>query len=151
MNLVPYRDDLFFPLEQTFNKFFEDFFVNKSNTNVAKANIGYPKINSYIDGEYYRMAFAVPGVTADDLEVDYGKNKTVTIKGKSSRKYQAASDAKYYMREVRLSSFERTVYLPDDIEGEPENAVLSDGILTLSWPIPPIENKDRVRISVKSE
>jgi HSP20 family molecular chaperone IbpA len=152
MSMYPVkRDDLFFPLEQTFNKFFEEFFVNKSNTNVAKSNIGYPKINSYVDGDYFKLAFAIPGVTSDDLEVEYGKNRTVTIKGRSSKKYQTSSDAMYYMREVRLSSFERTIYLPDNIEGEPEHALLSDGILTLSWRLTPQENNERIRISVKSE
>lgn len=151
MKIVPLRDELFFPLEQTFNKFFEDFFSTKSNLNVAKANSGYPKLNSYLDGENYKLCFAVPGVLSEDLEVEYGQNKSVTIKGKTAKKYQSPPDSSHYVRELRLSSFERTIGLPDLVEGEPESAVLSDGILTLTWKLNPKSNPYSKRIAVKSE
>jgi len=151
MNLVPLRDDFLFPIEQTFNKFFEDFFNNKSNLNVAKANSVYPKVNSYIDGDYYKLSFAVPGVSADDLEVDYSETHAVTVKGKTAKKYQTGTDSKFYVRELRLSSFERTVALPDMVDGEPEEAVLADGILTLAWKLTPTKNQTKIRIAVKSE
>ena len=52
MQLLPNRDDYFFPIEATFNKFFDDFFHNKNTLlNVTKANSGYPKMNYYDDGE----------------------------------------------------------------------------------------------------
>lgn len=149
MKIVPLRDELFFPLEATFNKFFDDFFANKSNSNVAKANSGYPKVNSYIDGDNYKLSFAVPGVLSEDLEVDY-QNNTVTIRGQAAKKHQSSSDS-YYIRELRLSSFERTVSLPDLVEGEPEEAKLADGILTLTWKLNPKNNPTVKRISVKSE
>lgn len=151
MNLVPLRDDLMFPLEQTFNKFFEEFFNTKSNLNVAKANTTYPKINSYIDGDSYKLSFAVPGVSPDDLEVEYGQSNTVTIKGKTAKKYQSNNEGTYFIRELRLSSFERTVALPETVKGQPQDAVLSDGILTLTWKLTPTSNKDRIRINVKAE
>ena len=65
--IVPLRDDLFFPLEQTFEKFYRDFFGDKSNFNIAKSSSGYPKTNAYIDGEHFKMLFSVPGVSKDDL------------------------------------------------------------------------------------
>lgn len=151
MNLVPLRDDLLFPLEQTFNKFFDEFFSHKGNTNVAKANSLYPKINSYIDGDSYKLSFAVPGVQPDDLDVEYGHNKTVTVRGKAAKKYSSSNEGEYFIRELRMSSFERTVMLPENIEGKPQDAVLSDGILTLIWKLTPKESKDRIRISFKAE
>jgi|GEM_PF-2167231 len=149
MKIVPLRDELFFPLEATFNKFFDDFFANKSNSNVAKANSGYPKLNSYIDGDSYKLSFAVPGVLLEDLEVDYQGN-TVTIRGQASKRHQSSTDS-YYIRELRLSSFERTVTLPDLVDGEPEEAKLSDGILTLTWKLNPKLNPNVKRISIKAD
>lgn len=149
MNLVPLRDDFLFPLEQTFNKFFEDFFSNKSNANVAKANSSYPKYNSYIEGDCYKVVVAVPGVALEDLEVDKGTSGTVVIRGKSSRKYQTAHDSQFYVREIRLSSFERMISLPEGVEGEPENATLENGLLILTWKLTPKETYNRIRISVK--
>lgn len=149
MNLVPLRDDLLFPLEQTFNKFFEDFFSNKSNANVAKANSSYPKYNSYVEGDSYKIVVAVPGVALEDLEVDRGLSGTVVIRGKSSRKYQSAADSQFYVRELRLSTFERMISLPEGVDGEPESAVLQDGLLTLTWKLTPKETYNKIRISVK--
>ncbi len=140
-----------FPLEQTFNKFFEDFFSTKSNLNVAKANSGYPKINSYLENDCYKLSFAVPGVSPDDLDVEYGQGNTVTIRGRTAKKYQSSPDSQFLVRELRLSSFERTIPLPDDVQGQPQDAVLSDGILTLTWKLAPKTNKDRIRINVKAE
>ena len=151
MNLVPLRDDLMFPLEQTFNKFFEDFFSTKSNLNVAKANSGYPKINSYVDGNTYKLSFAVPGVSPEDLDVEYGSSNTVTIRGKTAKKYQTNNESLFFVRELRLSSFERTVQLPENVTGQPQDAVLSDGILSLTWNLPPKSVKERIRINVKAE
>lgn len=149
MNLVPLRDDFLFPLEQTFNKFFEDFFNNKSNANVAKANSTYPKYNSYLEGDCYKVVVAVPGVALEDLEVDKGTSGTIIIRGKSARKYQSAPDSQFYVREIRLSSFERMISLPDGVDGEPADAILENGLLTLTWKLTPKETNNRIRISVK--
>ncbi len=154
---VPSKNEFFYPLEQTFNKFFDEFFSSHSNNNVAKSNTGYPKINAYRDDDTFNLSFAVPGVRSDDLEVEYGKGEegvgkynTVTIRGRTAKQYHSSEDAKFLLREIRLSSFERTVVLPGDIEGEPQDAVLSDGILVLTWKTKPTQEKNRIKISVKS-
>lgn len=149
MNIVPLRDDLLFPLEQTFNKFFEDFFGNKSNANVAKANSTYPKYNAYMEKDYYKVVVAVPGVALEDLEVDRGVAGAVIIRGKSSKKYQSQSDSQFYVREIRLSTFERLINLPEGVDGEPEEAVLADGLLTLTWKLTPKDTYSKIRIAVK--
>jgi len=151
MHLIPLRDDLMFPLEQTFNKFYDDFFGNKSLLNVAKANSGYPKINCYRDDTHYRIRFAVPGVTADDLDIEYGPNRTITIKGKTAKKYHTGDESSYFVRELRMSAFERTLALPDFVDEGSEEALLSDGILTLSWKLREPAVRQVKKIAVKSE
>jgi len=148
--MIPLRDEFYFPLEQTFNKFFDDFFNTRANVNVAKSNLGYPKINTYFEDDTYKICFAVPGLTTDELEVEYGDNRIVTIFGKTAHKYQSAT-ASYTTREIRLSSFERSVQLPEGVNGEPVNAVLADGILTLTWKLTPKDTKNKIRIQLKSE
>jgi len=133
MNLIPRRDDLFFPVESAFNKFFDDFFLNKSNLNTAKANIGYPKLNLYQTAGETKLVFSIPGLKSEDLTLEYGPGNCVTISGRMNNVYKGSDDSVYYYREIRGSSFERVVPLPENIEGEPDSATLQDGLLTLTW------------------
>lgn len=145
--IVPLRDDLFFPLEQTFEKFYRDFFGDKSNFNIAKSSSGYPKTNAYIDGEHFKMLFSVPGVSKDDLEIEVDGN-TVTVKGKMSSKYCSAKESEYLVRELRQSFFTRTLSIPNGVVGEPE-ASLSDGILILTWETERAKDPPVKRIEIK--
>lgn len=129
--LVPLREDLFFPIEQTFEKFYRDFFGDKSNLNVAKSASGYPKVNAYLDGDEYKMVFSVPGVDKSNLNIELEGN-SVTIKGCMSEKYCADKDSEYFVRELRQSYFTRTMTVPEGVVGEPE-ALLENGILALTW------------------
>ena len=145
--IVPLRDDLFFPLEQTFEKFYRDFFGDKSNFNIAKSSSGYPTTNAYIDGEHFKMLFSVPGVSKDDLEIEIDGN-TVTVKGKMSSKYCSAKESEYLVRELRQSFFTRTLSIPNRVVGEPE-ANLADGILTLTWETERAKEPPVKRIEIK--
>ena len=145
--IVPLRDDLFFPLEQTFEKFYRDFFGDKSNINIAKSSSGYPKTNVYIDGEQFKMLFSVPGVSKEELEIEVDGD-TVTVKGKMSSKYCSAKDSEYLVRELRQSFFTRTLSIPNGVVGEPE-ANLADGILTLTWETERAKEPPVKRIEIK--
>ena len=148
MNLTPLRNDLFYPLEQVFDKFYQDFFHNKAAINTAKSNQSYPKMNVYQDENTFKIVFAVPGTTDDDLELEYKNDNTVTLRGKMSQEYHANSNATFYVRELRQSSFERTIILPESVTGEPE-AELKDGLLTLIWKLKPPQDDTVKKITVK--
>ena len=66
MSLIPLRDDLFFPLEQVFDKFYQDFFHNKAAINTVKSNQTYPKMNVYLEDDSFIMKLAVPGLNEDN-------------------------------------------------------------------------------------
>jgi HSP20 family molecular chaperone IbpA len=133
MQIIKLRDEFRFPLEQTFNKFFDDFFNTKANVNVAKSNVGYPKVDMYTDKNHTRLIFSVPGLRSDDIQLEYGPGNFVTVRGRINSSYKSPEDSIYYYREIRSSSFERVLPLPENIEGEPDEATLSDGLLTLTW------------------
>lgn len=138
MNVIPLREDLMFPLEATFDKFFQDFFNTKANLDTAKSNTSYPKINCYFHNSNFYLVFAVPGVTQEDLAVEYNSDQnSITVRGRTSDKYLLPDHGPYYsglvVREIRQSKFARSLSLPQGIEGEPEEANLEDGLLTLRW------------------
>lgn len=154
---IQLKDDLLFPLEQTFNKFFEDFFNNKSNLDYTKSNQGYPKINCYKtqsvaigSHDTFTIVFAVPGMNEADIDLEYNDDNSITIKGKMSGGQVSSLDSvTYYLRELRQSQFERTIKLPFDVKGQPTSAILKNGLLTVSWSLKPKEKKEKKKISIE--
>jgi HSP20 family molecular chaperone IbpA len=164
------RDDLLFPLEQSFDDFFNGFFG--SSLDSAKSKSGYPKLEAGIEGDNWIVRVAVPGVTYESLNVEIEDKpqgdihfpkgdihfvqrtiaplKMLKISGKMSEEYESPKDATMYRKELRKSSFTREITLPSEIEGEPD-ASLKDGILTLKWKLKSIEEpkKNTIKITVK--
>ena len=149
LSTVPRREDLMFPIEQSFNKFFDDFFSSNPLSKV-KANAGYPRMNAYETDDKFVIALSVPGMKKDDINIEINSNHMLTVEGKMSEDYQAPDDAGYYLRELRQSSFSRSVQLPEHAQGDPQ-AVMKDGILELTWHIF-TKKPDPVRkITIKTE
>jgi HSP20 family molecular chaperone IbpA len=130
----PRREDFFFPLEQTFNRFFDEFFSH-DNLDSAKGFGGYPKLNAFVDGSELVMHISVPGVSIEDLKLEVSPQNIIIISGKMASEYRTPNTAKVgWKQELRQSSFERLFKLPHDVEGDPSTR-LKDGILTLRWKI----------------
>ena len=111
---TPRREGLFFPIEQTFNKFFDEFF-NSNPISSIKANSGYPRLNAFESDGKFSITISVPGMTAENISAEIDKDNVLTIKGQMSEEHHAPENAKYYLRELRQSSFERKLILPDHI------------------------------------
>ena len=139
MHLVPrhdLRNDFLFPIESHFNKIFDQFLRGNSLKDSLKASVGYPKMDVYEDDKHLTVLVAVPGLKIEDIsvEMDSGEEPEVTISGKSSIGSESKS-ARFYVKELRQSSFRRTVTLPSYASKEPE-AILEDGVLRLVWKVP---------------
>jgi HSP20 family molecular chaperone IbpA len=68
-SLIPRRDDFLFPLEQTFDKFFDDFF-SSNNLDRIKGSGGYPKMDVSLTEDAFLVQVAVPGSTSEDVKVE---------------------------------------------------------------------------------
>jgi HSP20 family protein len=143
-----FRDDLFFPLEQGFDDFFNGFFGN-SVLDGVKSGTGYPKLDATIEGEQFVVRAAIPGVKPDDVVVDVLKD-VVRVSGCMSGEYKK-EDASYYVRELHKSKFMREFRLPEDVVGDPI-AEIKDGILTLKWKYdaPVVEKPKRIEVNKKT-
>lgn len=134
MDITDYRNDFAFPIEQAFNKFFDDFTSNSRNSIISAG--GYPKLDVNIDDNYWIITAAVPGLGEDDLSVDVERvdnSHIVKISGRIAEEYRYEdTSSKTIHKELHKSKFIRSVTLPEYVDGEPE-ATLKDGILTLKW------------------
>ena len=157
------REDLFAPIEQHFNKMFYRMF-GSDGLQTVRDNFGrsnYPKLDVLVSDGRYIVECAVPGVKPEDVKVeilplddkslfgiDHTTSRMLKISGKMSRDYQYSKNVDYAVKELRRSYFERSMIIPDDIKDDPE-AVIENGILRLTWPLPASLKAEAKVIEVK--
>ena len=81
--------------------------------------------------EGYEVNALVPGLEADDLEIEI-INNTVTLRGQFKSSTQ--EDAKYLVCELPAGAFSRVITLPTEVDAAKSQANLKKGVLTLSIP-----------------
>lgn len=130
MHSAPFRQAFINHHEQVINKFFDEFWGNRKN--FIHSNTSYPKMDIFEDDLYFCIDFAVPGVDEKDLDIETVKEtRLLTIKGSSRISRQKSYY--YHLKELKQSSFTRTIQLPENIEIDPEVCNLENGILYMAF------------------
>lgn len=130
--LVPSREEFFTPFENCFNQFFNDFFADGINP-IARSS--YPKLDIITDDDKWIVEVALPGMEPEDVEVEViPESRILKISGKSAHASEYESKAKWHIKELKRSAFERTIRLPENVEGDPE-ATMKNGVLKLVWTV----------------
>lgn len=140
------RDDFFWPIQLQFDKLFNEFFSDKK-LDASKHSIGYPKMDIVETKDKWIIQAAVPGVDPEFVNVEITTNNTVRIYGEMTNKGQY-DDSVHHMKELRRSKFEREIRLPENLVGDPE-AIVKDGVLTLSWDLITKEEPEPKLIEIK--
>ncbi|MFD8789790.1 Hsp20/alpha crystallin family protein [Streptomyces vinaceus] len=90
-------------------------------------------MDAYREGDEYVVAFDVPGVTADALDIDVERNM-LTVKAER-RPTSKADNVKMELSERPLGVFSRQIMLADTLDTERIQADYEAGVLTLRIPI----------------
>ena len=147
--LIPRREDLFFPIEEQFNKIFDSLFDGPS-LNGIKSKTGFPRIDVHSEQNNWQIDVALPGVNPKDIEVEIvpmSNFRTLKISGKME---STEENKTYHVKELRRSQFERTITLPDYVKGDPE-AVMKNGLLSLGWKIEKEKPPEKKLLKIKVE
>ena len=89
----------------------------------------YPLINLSEDSNSYYIRAELPGVKADELDIQVTANN-MSISGE--RKIEAEEEgAKYHRRERDAGRFSRSIGLPGEIDSDKVEAKLDNGILNV--------------------
>lgn len=147
-NLVPRRDDVFFPIEQAFDSFFKDFFRSNPLDRVKGAG-GFPKMDAYEQDGKFIVSVATSGMKPEDVSVEVTPENVLVIRGRVNEEHRSQEGATVFLRELRSSAFERQVKLPDHIDGDPK-AVMKDGLLKLTWETTRVVEPEIKRIQINS-
>jgi len=106
----------------------------------------FPLVNLTEDKENYYVRAELPGVKADELDIQVTANN-VAISGE--RKIAVEGEGtRYHRREREAGTFSRMIGLPGDVNSEKVEAKLENGILTVT--VPKAEAAKPKQITVKS-
>lgn len=92
---------------------------------------GSPRTNLYDKGDKLQIIAEVPGINKENLNIRIQGNY---LELSGSRKSDAPEGYKAHRVERGTSTFTRSFTLPADVDSERVEAMLKDGILTMSLP-----------------
>jgi len=100
-------------------------------------------VNIREEDEAYVLSALVPGLNADDLNIQV-LDDVLRIEGE----YQQ-DENQYLMQELPHGSFSRTLRLPAPIDANHVDAKIADGVLTLTLPKAESAKPKKIQIKVK--
>ena len=95
----------------------------------------------------YEVNIELPGVAADDIEVELHDN-VLSVHGHKRSQHEEKTRS-YYFSERRYGEFHRSFRMPEDCDGKDISANFTDGVLTLRIPKTK-PSKSKTRIPVKA-
>ncbi|MEU9192510.1 Hsp20/alpha crystallin family protein [Streptomyces hundungensis] len=105
-------------------------------------------MDAYRAGDEYIVAFDLPGVSADAIDIDVERNM-LTVKAER-RPVTKADDAQIELTERPLGVFSRQLVLADTLDTERIKADYDAGVLTLRIPIAERAKPRKISIDARS-
>ena len=105
-----------------------------------------PSIDIADKGKNIEVTAELPGMTADDVELQLSDN-VLTLRGEKKLE-DTKEEEGYYRTERSYGYFQRTIPLPVEVDGEKAEANFKDGVLTVR--LPKVKEETKRRIEVKS-
>ncbi|MFF3158996.1 Hsp20/alpha crystallin family protein [Streptomyces sp. NPDC057910] len=106
-------------------------------------------MDAYREGDEYVVAFDVPGVTTDAIDIDVERNM-LTVKAER-RPTAKADNVKMELSERPLGVFSRQLVLADTLDTERITAAYEAGVLTLRIPIAERAKPRKIAIGGQAE
>lgn len=133
-----------------FDNFFDDFLSRRwprlLDWNMPTlSETGFPRVDILDHDNDVEVQAALPGVKKENLEVSV-TNQAITIRASAKEEKKEEEKGKYFRREIAQGEFQRTVSLPDNVDGEKAQASFKDGILKVT--IPKTEKSKRRNIEI---
>ena len=116
-NLVQYKPSRdMMTLREAMDQLFDEAFTRP----FGMTEFSMPAIDLYQTNEDVIVKAALPGMTAEDVEISVAGDM-LTLKGEIQRKDER-EDAAYLIREQRYGRFERSLMLPTEVQSDKAQA-----------------------------
>ena len=134
MKLIRRNGNLFSPVPELFDDFFNRDLFNWRTSNFSNTSTTVPAVNIKETNVNYEVEVAAPGMTKDDFKVELDGN-ILTISSNRINEKEDVDDERYSMKEFSYQSFQRIFNLQKDVvDVEKIEAKYENGILKLSLP-----------------
>jgi len=117
-------------LQDRVNRLLEDRF-GTGLPGVERGTSTFPPLDIRSDNESVYVVAELPGVAIEGVDLSI-TGDTLSIKGE--RKAPEVPEERYHRRERPWGFFNRLVGLPDPVDAEKIQAVLKDGVLSITLP-----------------
>lgn len=137
-----------FNYSKSSKSFSDDFNVFKFDESLFKNTL----IPTYPDTDIKRVdnAFVVqidvPGYNKDDIDISY-ENNVLFVSGTVNEENETKEDAKYFVKERRMKSFEKK-WILKDTTSKGITAKCENGVLTIKVPLRESEDKTENKIKI---
>lgn len=121
--------------------------VERLLDNGRRAPRSFP-MDAYRSGDEFVMAFDLPGLTADEIDLTVERN-VLTVKAQRRLDFQGADEVA--VTERPQGAFARQVFLGDTLDTEQLQADYADGVLTLRVPVAESAKPRRIEVTAKEE
>ena len=91
-----------------------------------------PSIDMYQTNDDVVVKAELPGLKADDVQITITAD-TLTLRGEFKQESED-KDATWHIHEHRSGSFERSIMLPTEVQGDKAAAEFENGVLTVKVP-----------------
>jgi HSP20 family protein len=116
----------------------------------ANGGTWMPAVNVEESGDELVLTAEVPGMTAEDIDIEL-ENNILTLRGeKSFESTEGEDDKRYHVWERSYGSFLRSFTLPRTVRAEEIKAEYNSGILTIRMPKAPEAKSRKIQIGAES-
>ena len=130
------------PLTSFFDEALEEFSKNAGRLWKSSPDSWRPLIDIVEEDNSFSITAEVPGMNKDDIDIEVVDN-SLTIRGERKWESENSEGRTFHRVERAYGRFERSFYLPDNVDTENIKAVFKDGLLSLT--IPKIEEQKTSR------
>lgn len=116
-------------LQREVDQLFDSFFSSREEGTDA---VWAPQMDMVETDDTYRIHLDVPGISKDDLTINYQDNR-LTVRGTRTEETQEAG-SNYVRTERAFGNFYRSFTLPKSIEADEIEASYDNGVLTINIP-----------------
>lgn len=136
---------VFGDLRREMDRLFEDF-ARPFDGGLLRGAAAFPALNVWEDAEKVYAEAEMPGVKLEDVEVTVVGSE-LSIKG--TRRAERESNTTFHRQERMVGEFSRFLTLPVVVNADKVEAVMKDGVLTIT--MPKADQAKRKRIEVKTK
>jgi HSP20 family protein len=109
-----------------------DFFENNFSPVISDRTSSLPAVNIRESEKSYLIDLAIPGMDKKDLKIDINED-VLTISSETKNETEDSRNG-FRRKEFSYSSFNRSFYIPENVERETIEATYKDGILEVTLP-----------------